>query len=246
MGILLGSGYFLFISTNSRQSLEDNFLSQTNTYAEIINKNNALIESHVNSLSLIVLNNFNYSLALKDSDYLNKRVNFHSSYFKDFLNESHSENPAIVSVYLNYNVEDFHGLYENWYIIKNNTIIPQFDNISSFYPSNPDVQWYYGPKMSGAAEWTEAYIDSITKIPMISYVKPIYFYENNQKNFVGVVGIVLLGALQELLQEMFIVKILIVLIGIVLLNLAIPGIVLNGQCPELLQEILIVLEIILA
>lgn len=188
--IILVSSYFLFFSGTFKKNLENNFLLRSIDYANLIEEKNALIESHVNSLSILVLNNFNYSLAKNNKSYIPTRVTMLSSYFREFLNESYTENPSVVSVYMVYSVEDFGGLNENWYIVEEKNIKEKLDDdITTYYSDNPDMQWYYHPIKTRLPEWTEVYTDAITKVPMVSYVKPIYIYESEKQEFIGILGI---------------------------------------------------------
>lgn len=182
--------YFFFLSNEFKLNAETKFLDETINYANLIEQNNLLIESHANSLSLIALNGFDYNLALVDKNYLTERINSTAKYFEGFLNESYVENPAIVSDYFVFSIDDFKGLYENWYIVQNGTISAYTnDDILTYYPENPDMQWYYSPKSTGVSEWTEVYTDAMTGVPMISFVVPLYLFVDGKKKFVGVLGL---------------------------------------------------------
>jgi signal transduction histidine kinase len=161
-------------------------LSETEKAGQIIQSQNILVEAHIDSLEIIAKEEFDYDVALQDKSYLKNKLIKISPFVKELLEEVHASHKAIISDYVTYSVEDFKDVYQVWYAFDNEKLTtPENEPISSYTSGNPDAQWYYGPKESGKPMWTEVYRDEITGVPMVSYVKPLYYLDGR---FLGIVG----------------------------------------------------------
>lgn len=143
-------------------------------------------ENTVNELTEIVLGSIDIS-KVKDDNYFNNYQKEISSIVKS-LGDS---NKGIVGLYINFDPKftsgnqvfdiayDYDEEKNKGRIDKNNYKIEEYKE------DNEELSWYYKPIKAEKGLWSNIYEDSISKIKMISYTRPIYY--NNE--LVGVAGI---------------------------------------------------------
>lgn len=98
------------------------------------------------------------------------------------------KNSAFIGTYVIFNPDLTGDVHEIIFTDKNKsgefTRMPN-DLTSEFQPSNPNMTWYYGPIKARKGIWSVPYLDSKTKILMVSYTEPIY----KDDYLIGVCGI---------------------------------------------------------
>ena len=185
---LLIGGYFSFFLNDY---IGNNILGDLRVTAEdvaaSVNLQNNQIENSTSNFADRVLEDFNYSFALEDRNYLNQHIKSYFDYEKNLLGFLKDTNLGAVAIYMVYNVEDLNGVYETWFVVDNNGAVYNHPNESfeTFNSLDPEMDWYYAPKKSRHAMWTDVYEDSQTRVSMISYVVPLY----DKDRFVGITGV---------------------------------------------------------
>jgi methyl-accepting chemotaxis protein len=145
----------------------------------------AKVENTVKEVSGLVLGTIEVS-KVKDPSYINTYEKQLSSLMKS-LGDS---NNGIVGLYINFDPKftDGNKAYDVTYKYdeqkKQSWITNDSSNLQDFKESNVDMDWYYSPIKAKLGVWSKPYIDSASKINMISYTMPVY--ANNE--LVGVAG----------------------------------------------------------
>ncbi|MBW9157669.1 methyl-accepting chemotaxis protein [Clostridium tagluense] len=144
------------------------------------------VENTVKELSGLVLGTIEVS-KVKDPSYMNTYEKQLSRLMKS-LGDS---NNGLVGMYMTFDSKFTDGskIYEVFYEYdeqkKQSEMAIDDESLDDFKESNVDMNWYYSPIKAKLGVWSKPYIDSISKINMISYTMPVY--ANNE--LVGVVGI---------------------------------------------------------
>lgn len=143
------------------------------------------IEQSVNTLSDMVLQEFDFEEFQKDKSYAD-------TYTKEIVSEV--ENFALhtngaISAYIRYNPEYSNPTSGAFFI--RNSLDELFEAVEptdfTMYAEDDDahVGWYYIPVRNGTAMWMDPYLNENVNIYMISYVVPIYSEDGTS---VGIVG----------------------------------------------------------
>jgi methyl-accepting chemotaxis protein len=83
---------------------------------------------------------------------------------------------GVTGGYVYLNVDLYKGIYDLYYNLQDGKIVQNFEqeDISTFYPTNDDMTWYYAPILGKKPVWTHIYYDALIKETMFSYVRPIF------------------------------------------------------------------------
>ena len=178
-------------SQSIRSEVENN-LYLTNMYASaMISSQYTFFQTHLEEFSKILVAYFNYSESLIDQNYVEEfdLVNFQAmSYLAKFYYEA---NMGFSSLYVDYAPEIYGKVQGSWMVALEDELIYNYKEIedyslSDFYPSNPDMDWYYLPKENKQAMWLDVYEDLVLGNQIISYVIPLI---TNEDVFFGVLGV---------------------------------------------------------
>lgn len=170
------------IKSEAKDKLLNIALSRGNEYSIQTSK----AENIVNGLSEIVLGSIDVSKA-KDDKYL-------ISYEKELGNMVKNigdSTEGIDELYINFDPKFTSGSkgFDVTYIYdkskKENNVSFDVCKLEDYKEDNEDLDWYYNPIKAKKGLWSDIYLDSVTKVNMISYSMPIYF--NNE--LIGVAGI---------------------------------------------------------
>lgn len=143
------------------------------------------VENTVKELSGLVLGTIKVS-KVKDPSYMNT----YESQLSSLMNSLGGSNTGLVGLYMNFGPSFTGGAkpyavtykYDEQkkqsYMTHNNVALAEFKE------SNSDMDWYYSPIKAKKGVWSKTYIDSASKVNMISYTMPVYV--NNE--LVGVAG----------------------------------------------------------
>lgn len=144
------------------------------------------VENTVKELSGLVLGTIDLSKA-KDQKYMNIYGKTLSTLMKSLGNS----NTSLVGMYMTFDPKFTDGskIYEVFYEYdeqkKQSEMLLDDENLEDFVEDNVDMKWFYAPIKAKSGLWSKPYIDSASKINMISYTMPVY--ANNE--LVGVAGI---------------------------------------------------------
>lgn len=143
------------------------------------------VENTVNELSGLVSGSIDVSKA-KDAGYMD---NYEKQLIPTMKNLGMS-NTGLVGLYFNFSPEFTGGStpYDVTYKYdeqkKESYMKGNSAKIEDFKEDNPDMSWYYDPIKAKKGVWSDPYVDSGSKVNMISYTMPVY--SNNQ--LIGVAG----------------------------------------------------------
>ncbi len=183
VAVSIGTLSVLQASKILRQEAYDKFNYVSNNYANefsIILRN---IEGYVDTLESAVASSF-------DSNQFVSNHNYQSEYMKqmdDMLKRIGDHSIGIQGVYIVINPELTGQVFESWFIDdgKGHFIYQEPEDISTFFPTNEDMAWYYKPINKKQGVWIPPYVDATINLKMISYTKAIF----NNGLLIGVVGI---------------------------------------------------------
>jgi signal transduction histidine kinase len=189
--VLISTIYYIasyfYLSNISRTHVQELVVVQTENIANKMFTQDKMIESAVVAIGSLMASEFDYNKAVVDKAYLQKRVDSMAGVEKEILLKLSQNAGQAIAVYDNYDVDVFQGNYGNWFVFENGSIISVANEpLGVFYPSNPQMFWYYGPRELKSGMWTEVYSDVITNVTMFSYVVPTY---TSDGKFIGVTGI---------------------------------------------------------
>ena len=141
------------------------------------------VETSIQTFASTVEVDFSIDDFKDDSGY---RENYMSK-TKRAINLIAEESDSIQGIYLAINPELTGSVYESWLINKGNGnfIYQEPEDISTFYPENEDMKWYYDSIRMNHGVWSRPYTDATIDIKMISYTQAIYSGEE----LIGVAGI---------------------------------------------------------
>lgn len=188
--LILSARLYVSLNIRTEQEVRNNLLLNTRQVSSSINMQNEIIETSLQGLAELVLQDFDYGKFLNEEDYLSSRVEEYFDYAKHLLKFLHESNLGVMSLYVDYNVEVIpeHN-YDIWFVIRDDVVVLEDSDVyllSDYYPENPEMEWYFLPKLRGEPVWTSVYEDTHLEIKMVSYVIPLIF---ERSNFVGLVGV---------------------------------------------------------
>lgn len=142
------------------------------------------VENTVKELSGIILSTIETS-KVKDSKYMDTYENQLSSLMMS-LGDS---NTGLVGLYINFDPEFTGGnkAYDVTYKYdeeKKESWMKRDTGSLEDYVENEDMDWYYSPIKAKIGVWSKPYVDSASKVNMISYTMPLYI----NSELVGVAG----------------------------------------------------------
>ncbi len=183
VAVSIGSLSVMYASKTLRQEAYDKLLYVSSNYANefsIILKN---IEGSVDTLESAVASSF-------DSNQFAVNDNYQAEYMKrmdSMLKKIGEKNTSIQGVYVVINPELTGQVFESWFINdgEGHYIHQEPEDISTFFPTNEDMAWYYEPINKKDGVWISPYVDATINVKMISYTKAIF----NNDLLIGVVGI---------------------------------------------------------
>lgn len=170
------------IKSEAKDKLLNIASSRGNEYSIITSK----AENTVKELSEIVLGSIDVS-KVKDDNYLNNYENELSGIVKSLADS----NEGIVGLYINFDPgftsgnKGFDVTYTYDESEKEGIIEINVYNLNDYRQDNQDLDWYYNPIKAEKGVWSKIYVDSVSKVNMISYTMPVY--SNNE--LVGVAGL---------------------------------------------------------
>ena len=144
------------------------------------------VENTVNELAAIVLGGIDIS-KVKDDNYF---INYEKDLARIVKNLGDS-NKGIVGLYINFDPKFTSGskAFDVTYIhdesTQQSTMSIDSYKLEDYKEDNDNLAWYYNPVKEKRGLWSDIYEDSISKINITSYTRPIY-YDNE---LVGVAGI---------------------------------------------------------
>ncbi|GFP75256.1 methyl-accepting chemotaxis protein [Clostridium fungisolvens] len=168
-------GYIsIYKSSNSIQNLEkQKLLSLASSNGNEFNTTTRRIESVVDLLAAETANSIDVDKAKNDPTYMEK----YQENFRQILKSYDKLVDGMAGVYVNFDPSLTNRAYDSAYgpegpgqpfTIKENKY-----NVADYKDNNEDMSWYYGPIKSNKPMWIDPYVDSKSKISMISYVVPI-------------------------------------------------------------------------
>lgn len=175
--------------TNARSSAKQDAKEQLKLNSELsahdLNATISKVEQSVNTLSDMVMREFDFAAFKKDKAYAD-------TYTEEVIQEV--ENFALhtdgaITAYIRYNPE-----YSNptsGAFFTRNTLEEPFTSVTptdfSMYEEDDDahVGWYYIPVKNGAPIWMDPYLNENINVYMISYVVPLYAEDGTS---IGIVG----------------------------------------------------------
>ena len=140
-------------------------------------------EKAVNAISDYILNSFDSKKASDDADYMNSYMENLDPLLVAFAKTTRD----VVSVYFRPDIE-LYGPHSGLFLTGNNktgflSILPE--DISLYSTTDVDrVGWYYIPQWEGSAIWSTPYVNNVTNMQIISYLRPLY----KNGSFLGLVG----------------------------------------------------------
>ncbi len=166
-----------------RQETYDKFRYVSSNYANEFSAILKNIEGSVDTLESVVASSFDSNQFTVDHDY-------QSEYMKrmdDMLKKIGDKSTNIQGIYVIINPELTGQVFESWFINdgKGHFIYQEPEDISTFFPTNEDMAWYYKPINKKEGVWILPYVDATINVKMISYTKAIF----NNGLLIGVVGI---------------------------------------------------------
>jgi len=143
-------------------------------------------ENTVKDLSAIVLGNMEIS-KIKDDSYVNNYLKELGNVIKNIADS----NKEIAGLYVNFDPKLTSGstCFDVAYLYDQNKkkgiINTNSYDFEDFKEDNEDLDWYYNPIKAKKGVWSDIYVDSVSKVSMMSYTMPIYY--NNK--LIGVAGV---------------------------------------------------------
>ncbi len=166
-----------------RQEAHDKLRYVSSNYANQFSTILKNIEGSVDTLKSVVASSF-------DSNQFATSKNYQSQYMKrtdDMLKEIGNNSPGIQGIYIIINPDLTDQVFESWFINdgKGHFVYQEPEDISTFFPTNKNMAWYYEPLQKKEGVWILPYVDATINIKMISYTKAIF----NDDLLIGVAGI---------------------------------------------------------
>lgn len=183
VAVSIGFLSVLQASKSLRQEAYDKFRYVSSNYANEFSAILKNIEGSVDTLESVVASSFDSNQFTVDHDY-------QSEYMKrmdDMLKKIGDKSTNIQGIYVIINPELTGQVFESWFINdgKGHFIYQEPEDISTFFPTNEDMAWYYKPINKKEGVWIPPYVDATINVKMISYTKAIF----NNGLLIGVVGI---------------------------------------------------------
>ncbi len=181
--VSIGSFSLMKASKILRQEAHDKLRYISSNYANEFSTILKKVEGTVDTLESLVATSF-------DSNQFKVNENYRTEYMErmdDMLKEIGDDSVGVQGIYVAIN-PDLTGLvFESWFINdgKGHFIYQEPEDISTFYPTNEDMAWYYEPINKRTGVWLPPYVDATINVKMISYTKAIF----KDDLLIGVAGI---------------------------------------------------------
>lgn len=143
------------------------------------------IEQSVNTLSDIVIQNFDYAAFKKDKGYADK----YTAQIQESIFSFARRTDGAITAYVRYNPEYSNPTSGSF--LTRNSLEEDFTSLTptdfSMYEQDDveHVGWYYTPVKAGEAIWMEPYLNENINVYMISYVVPLFAEDGTS---IGIVG----------------------------------------------------------
>lgn len=143
-------------------------------------------ENIVNDICGIVLGSIEISKA-KDDNYINN----YQKELGNIIKNIGDSNKEIAGLYVNFDPKLTSGstCFDVAYIYdrskKEGIININSYDFQDFKEDNEDLDWYYNPIKAKKGVWSDIYVDSLSKVSMISYTMPIF----SSNKLIGVAGV---------------------------------------------------------
>ncbi len=166
---------------DSREQLQLTGMNQADGLNSVISR----IEQSVDTLSDMVIQEFDFTLFQKDKAY----ADTYTKQIEHEVNNFARHTDGAITAYIRYNPE-----YSNptsGVFLTRNSIEDAFDSIEptdfSMYEEDDleHVGWYYIPVKNGSALWMSPYLNANINVYMISYVVPLFSQDGTS---IGIVG----------------------------------------------------------
>lgn len=157
----------------------------TSQKADELNAVISEIEQSVDTLSDMVMMNFEYEKFTADKGYADD----YTSQMADAVDDFALHTQGAITAYIRYNPE-YSNPTSGVFLTRNSTTEP-FESVepTDFSMYEPDdtehVGWYYVPVNNGKPTWMEPYLNANINVYMISYVVPLYAEDGTS---IGIVG----------------------------------------------------------
>lgn len=153
--------------------------------AEKVNEKIERIEQSVDTLSNIVMQDFDFSSFSRNKNYADEYTKLIESETVEFARQT----DGAITAYIRYN-PDYSNPTSGIFLSRNSTEEDfEFLTPTDFSMFDKDdmehVGWYYAPVNAGKAIWMEPYLNENINVYMISYVVPLYADDGTS---IGIVG----------------------------------------------------------
>lgn len=183
IALSIGSLVVLQASKILHQEAHEKLLHLSSNYANDFSAIFKNIEGSVKTLESVVATSFQAEEFVVNQNY---RIEFMKQ-MDDMLKDIGDRSTGIQGVYVIINPDLTGQVFESWFINdgKGQFIFQEPEDISTFYPTNKDMAWYYEPITKREGVWVPPYVDATINVKMISYTKAIF----HDELLIGVVGI---------------------------------------------------------
>ncbi|MBU3114118.1 PDC sensor domain-containing protein [Clostridium lacusfryxellense] len=168
-----------------KQEATENLLNIASSRGNEYTVKTTKVENTVKELSGLVLGTIKVS-KVKDLAYINS----YEQQLIPLMKSLGDSNNGLVGLYINFDPKFTDGskAYDVTYKYdeqkKLSSMTKNSSSLKDFKENNADMNWYYSPIKAKLGVWSKPYIDSASKVNMISYTMPVY--ANNE--LVGVAG----------------------------------------------------------
>jgi len=184
-------------SKNLRQESFDKLQYASTSYANEFSAKLKNVEGVVDAFESVVATSF-------DLNQFQFNLRYRYEYIKntnDMLKTVAGKISGIQGIYFTVNPKLTGRVFQSWYISdgKGSFVYQEPEDISEFYPSNKDMEWYYKPINKKEGVWLPPYVDATIKVKMISYTKAVF----SDGQFIGVIGIdIAFKDIEKTIEEM--------------------------------------------
>ena len=183
--VVIGALAMINSSTVASEDAREKMKFTAQLQAQEINGMIQEIEQSVNTLSDVVMENFDFNSFQKDKNYADTYTKQIERYLFNFADRT----AGAITAYLRYNPQ-----YSNptsGTFLTRNSLQESFTSVTptdfSMYKETDmeHVGWYYTPVKAGKAIWMAPYLNQNINVYMISYVVPLYAKDGTS---IGIVG----------------------------------------------------------
>ena len=183
--VVIGALAMINSSTVASEDAREKMKFTAQLQAQEINGMIQEIEQSVNTLSDVVMENFDFNSFQKDKNYADTYTKQIERYLFNFADRT----TGAITAYLRYNPQ-----YSNptsGTFLTRNSLQESFTSVTptdfSMYKETDmeHVGWYYTPVKAGKAIWMAPYLNQNINVYMISYVVPLYAKDGTS---IGIVG----------------------------------------------------------